>query len=403
MKKNFIVSLPALILLLSVIAVSCGEQSKPIPGNGHREAVTDSSVQLLARPVNERVMASMPAIAPQGGTRIVSAVLNGLVKYDTRRQTSLSSRVSGRIERLLIKYNYQPVRKGQLIMELYSPDLAAAQRELLYVAKQNPALLPGARQRLLLLGMGSTQIDQVLSSGNVLYRIPLYSNCDGYIVDPAAVAGSGAAAVALAGTAAQPGDGMGGMGASPAATAPSPVAATTPVLIREGQYVNAGQTLFTLYQATDLIAAFALPPELAPFVQSGQKLLFYPAGNKPAIEVGRLGLIEPVYRNGQDFLMARVYLGKNHLQVGQLMTGVVPVVYRGGWWLPKKAVSTLGTQSVVFKKEGATYVPKAVRVGVEADGYVLVHSAIGNWQIAAHAAYLIDSESFIKASSTTNQ
>jgi biotin carboxyl carrier protein len=373
----------------------------------HKELMVDSTVTILARPVNEQVVASVPAIMPTGGTRIVSSTINGIITYDTRRQTSLSTRVSGRIERLLIKYNYQPVRKGQLIMEIYSPDLAAAQRELIYVAGNSPAHLPGAKQRLLLLGMSAAQVEQVVKSGNILYRVPVYSNSDGYVLDQSAQAAAGTttagSAMASASTA---DDGMGGMSSSSAsnnAASPVPAPAPTPVLVREGQYVTAGQTVFTIYEATDLIAAFALPPDLAPYIKKGRKLLYYPGSNKNAMRSAKIGLLEPVYRNGQNFLMARVYVDRNDFKVGQLLTGVIPVVYTGGWWVPKKAVWRLGARSIVFKKDGNLYTPVEVQSGVEADGFVKINTDIGSWQIASNAAFLIDSESFIKASSKTKQ
>src|SRR5690606_28571013 len=136
-------------------------------------------------PVNERVIATLPTISAEEGTRIFSEVVAGAVTYDTRKQASLASRVAGRIERLNISYNYQPVKKGQLIMEVYAPDLVAAQRELLLVAqgKADPEMLQRASQKLRLLGMQESQIDQVLRSGKIAYRVPVYSSRSGYILE----------------------------------------------------------------------------------------------------------------------------------------------------------------------------------------------------------------------------
>lgn len=443
MRKNYIVNILALLLLVSIGILSCkGKDGKSPAHAGHEqhqqytcpmhpqivkdkpgtcpicgmdlvkkdannELMIDSAVTMLAKPVNEQVVASVPAIMPLGGTRIASSTISGIISYDTRRQSSLSSRINGRIESLLIKYNYQPVRKGQLIMEIYSPDLAAAQRELIYVASNSPALLPGAKQRLLLLGMSPSQVEQVIKSGNILYRVPVYSNSDGYILDQSAISAAGATTAAAPAMATAPtaddGMGMSGSSAASSTTVSVPAPTPTPVLVREGQYVTAGQTIFTIYQATDLIAAFALPPDLTPYIKKGHKLLFFPAGNKDAMQSAKIGLLEPVYRNGQNFLMARVYIGKNNFKVGQLLTGIIPVVYTAGWWVPKKAVWRLGTQSIVFKKDHNVYTPVEIQSGVEADGYVKINTDIGNWQIASNAAYLIDSESFIKTTSKTKQ
>ncbi|MFX1705700.1 efflux RND transporter periplasmic adaptor subunit [Chitinophaga sp. CC14] len=367
--------------------------------DANNELVMDSTIARLTKPVNAQVIATIPAISPESGTRIYASEVNGVITYDTRNQTSISSRVGGRVERLLIKYNYQPVRKGQLIMEVYSPDLAAAQRELLYVAHNSQDMLAGARQRLQLLGMQPAQIDQVLKTGNILYRIPVYSNSDGYILEKSSVNTATAPSAMTPSASPAAGDGMGGMGASASgsAAAPAPASpAATPVLLREGQYVSAGQSLFTIYQAKALVAEFAFPSQLAARIKLGQQLLFFPTSDDNAMQSGNIGLIEPVFREGVNFTLARVYLKDNNFQVGQLLYANVPVVYTEGWWLPKKAVWRLGNKSIVFRKEKDVYVPVVVETGIVAKDMIQVNTNIGDWKVASNASYLVDSESFIK-------
>ncbi|MGN6510329.1 MAG: efflux RND transporter periplasmic adaptor subunit [Chitinophaga sp.] len=357
------------------------------------EQAVDSSIAMLTKPVNDRIIASIPAISAESGARSYTAYVNGVVTYDARNQTGIASRVGGRIERLLIKYNYQPVRKGQMIMEVYSPELAAAQRELLFVAKNNGDVLAAAKQKLLLLGMQRGQIEQVLKTGEILYHVPVFSPVDGYILEKPA-AGSSPAASPMPATAA--GDGMGGMN-GPASSPAVPTAPdATPVLLREGQYVSAGQPLFTIYRNKGLVAEFAFSPQLAAKLAKGQKLEFHPVSDGNGMQAGSIGLIEPVFRDGMNFTVARVYLQNSQLQAGQLLNAKVPVVYTGGWWLPKKAVSRLGGKSIVFRKEHNAYVPEVVKTGAEADGMIQVLSDIGAWRVASNAFYLVDSESFIK-------
>ncbi len=384
-----------MFLVLSGLA-ACKNKAGKAAHAGHNELVMDSSIAQLTQPVNAQVIATIPAISAVSGTRIYASEVNGVITYDTRNQTSISSRVGGRVERLLIKYNYQPVKKGQLIMEVYSPDLAAAQRELLYVAHNSPDLLPGARQRLQLLGMQPAQIDQVLSTGNILYRIPVYSNSDGYILEKSSAVNAAASSITAA-TAATGGDGMGNMGGGASAATPAPATpAVTPVLLREGQYVSAGQSLFTIYQAKALVAEFAFPSQLAAGIKPGQQLLFFPTSDDNAMQSGVIGLIEPVFREGVNFTLARVYLKDDHFRVGQLLYANVPVVYTNGWWLPKKAVWRLGNKSIVFRKEKDAYVPVTIETGVMAKDMIQVHTNIEGWQVASNASYLVDSESFIK-------
>lgn len=400
MKNSYIVKIVLAINTAAFGLAAC--KGKPA-GHPHAPypAGLDSSIIILARPVNEQVIAGIPAISPQSGTRIYASEVSGVVTYDTRNQTSISSRVGGRIEKLLIRYNYQPVSKGQLIMEIYSPELAAAQRELLLAAKNGDEMLPRAKQRLELLGMQPAQIGQVLRTGNILYRVPIYSNSSGYILEKP---GPGPAAATISPSSAN--NGMGGMetgsatGGSGSLSQAAPPAAnpgiSTPLLLREGQYVGAGQPLFTVYKAGSLVAEFAFPSQLAANIRQGQPLLFYPVSDRNAMKRGSIGLIEPVFRNGRNFTLARVYTGENGLRAGQLLTANIPIVYHSGWWVPKKAVWRIGNKSIVYRQENKVYVPLQVETGAETQEMVQVNTDIGGWKIASNASYLVGSESFIK-------
>lgn len=440
MRKNYIVNIILIGLFVSVIGfISCKDKSAKDAHAGHKEAVQytcpmhpqivqdkpgkcpicgmdlvpksasneltiDSSIASLAKPVTAQVVSSIPVITPEPGTRIFSAEIKGQITYDTRNQTSISSRVSGRIERLYIKYNYQPVKQGQLIMEIYSPDLAAAQRELLFIARtgNDDNMLSKAKQRLSLLGMQPAQINQVLKTGNILYRVPVYSTAAGYILEKqAAPASSNSPITALGAASSEDGmDNMGSGAATSSSGSPVPSISSTPVLIREGQYASAGQSLFTIYRTGSLVAEFALKPEMASQVKRGQKLIFYPNTDVGKVYTGNIGLIQPVVRSGENFTLVRVYITNKDLLPGQLLTANIPVVYKGGWWLPRKAVWQSGNKSIVFKKERGVFIPTQVQTSAEANGIVLVTTAIGDWEVAENASYLVDSESFIK---TTDQ
>jgi hypothetical protein len=403
MKKNYIVSTAALLTVI-IVAASCKEKTPTKVHAGHDQQLqVDTALKALTQPVNAQVIASIPVINPKKGPRTYTMELNGVMAYDTRNQTAIASRVAGRIERLLVKYNYQPVQKGQLIMEIYSPDLAAAQRELLFVAKQDDTegLLSKAKQRLLLLGMQPAQIEQVLKTGQVIYRVPVYSNASGYILEQTAATASAPAAPAMAPAAA--GDGMGGMG-DQAAAAPALAAPTsTPVLLREGQYVAAGQPVFTIYQPNSLVAEFSLTPQMAARLKRGQSLTFYPPNDKENTTTATIGLIEPVFRNGQNFTLARIYLNKRSFRPGQLLTASLPVEYEGPFWLPAEAVTRLGNQYILFRKTNNVFTPIEIKITATIANMVQVGTDMTGWQIAANAAYLVDSESFIKTSNSPQQ
>jgi hypothetical protein len=378
-----------------------------VPLSRSNELHLDSSLLPLLKPVNEQVVSNISTITPESGSRIFSVPVQGIVTYDTRRQESVSSRVAGRIERMYIKYNYQPVSKGQLIMEIYSPDLAAAQRELIYISRSDndASLLQRAKQRLGLLGMQPAQINQVLKTGKPLYRVPVYSTVSGYIVEKSVAASAASSGTAMPTSSASSSDGMGGMGSGAAVntTATQQSINPTPVLIREGQYVGAGETVFTIYKDNSLVAEFSFAPALAAEVKRGQKLVYHTVANPNDIKTGSIGLIEPTLKNGESFTVARVYLYNTDLKPGQLLTANIPVVKNNAYWLPQNAVLQLGTKAVVFKKENGVFIPKQVQTGIKVNGMVEIKDFIGDWQIAKNASFLVDSESFIRLTSNNSK
>jgi len=406
MKKNYIAKLQTYglvaLALIGLLVISSCNRAKNNKHTNHDDpgvVKIDSNLSHLLKPSNEQVVSTLPVIKAEYGTKIFTEEAQGIINYDTRNQNSIASRVSGRIERLLIKYNYQPVKKGQLIMEVYSPDLAAAQQELLFLkgTGTDQTMLQGAKQRLMLLGMSATGINQLLKTGKVNYRIPVYSNADGYILEksavPAPVASAGASATSSGG------DGMDNMGGGGSPSAPAPVSAvpvSSPVLLRAGQYVSAGQSLFTIYNANQLIAEFSLKPALASLIKKGDKFLFYKTADKSTIQNADIGMIQPVFKDGVNFTIARTYLNKPNFRVGELLTARIPVLLEASWWLPESAAVSLGNKTVVFKREGNVVIPKVVKSGVTISGMIQIKEDISNWEVSKNAAYLVDSESFIK-------
>ncbi|SMD15548.1 efflux RND transporter periplasmic adaptor subunit [Pedobacter nyackensis] len=402
MKKNYIVKsifTPATLIMIGMLLISSCGKKKDNNHDAHEDpgaVKIDSDLAHLLKPTNEQVVSTLPLIKAEYGTKIFTVEAQGIINYDTRNENSVASRVTGRIERLLIKYNYQPVKKGQLIMEVYSPDLAAAQQELLFLRNSNDhTMLEGAKQRLLLLGMSASGVNQLLKTGKVNYRIPVYSNANGYILEKSAAAAPASAPSAA--TPAAGGDGMSGMsGGGAAAPAPSAAPVSSPVMLREGQYVSAGQSLFTIYNADRLVAEFSLKPAMASLVRKGDKFAFYKTADKSTIQTATIGMIQPVFKNGENFTIARVYLNKPDFRVGELLTARIPVLLAASWWLPESAVVMLGNKTIVFKKEGNVVIPKPVNAGITIGGMVQIKEDISNWEISKNASYLVDSESFIK-------
>lgn len=336
----------------------------------------DSTLTDLLLPTNREIVSTLPTIKARSGMQLFSVDLAGRIDYDTKNQVSIASRVEGRIERLHVKYNYQPVRKGEVIMEIYSPDLVSTQREILMLASSDGEgdLLNRAKQRLFLLGMTSAQVERLIKTKEVNYRIPIYSNASGYLIEKLATTN-------LANTS--------------SADETSAVTNNTPMLFREGQYVKAGETLFTIYQADGLLAELSIPPSLARFVKTETSILIQSADVNDVVKA-KIDVIQPYLKNGEYFSMAKVFLSKSGIRPGQLVKVHVPVLIKEGWWLPKKAVWMSGVDAIVFKKENSVFLPKYVKVGTSVNEKVQILEDISDWDVASNAYYLIDSESFVR-------
>jgi len=397
MKRNCINKL-AIGCLFLLIGACTPNKNNTTDAGAHEHSTVDSGIRQLAQATNQQVIAQVATVQAKKGLKVFPVQVTGRVSYDSRNNTSISSRVSGRLERIYIKYNYQPVRKGQLLFEIYSPELVSAQRELLLLRNsRQQALMRSATQKLQYLGMSAQQVQHVLKTGTVLYRIPIYSTASGYILEKNKSGSATSATDATTVNADNAGE-MDAMGApstsimqAPSSTSPE----SSPVLLREGQYVNAGQGLFTIYTNTDLIAEFAFPPVWATKVLVGKKILFQNIDQPGKSYQEEIGLIQPTFNAGENFSIARVYLKGIKLPVGQLLKGMLAFSEKESFWVPKQAVIQLGNTAVVFKKENGVFKAIPIRTGIYTQDEVQIISNIEHWQLAKNASYLVDSEDFV--------
>jgi Cu(I)/Ag(I) efflux system membrane fusion protein len=91
------------------------------------------------------------------------------------------TRTAGWIEHLAAEIEGDPVADGDLLLELYSPELVRAQEEFLLATES--ALRRASRDRLRALGMTSAQIDALRARGEVRERIELRATRDGFVVN----------------------------------------------------------------------------------------------------------------------------------------------------------------------------------------------------------------------------
>jgi multidrug resistance efflux pump len=120
----------------------------------------------------------------------------GRVAVDERRVGRVYAKVEGYVERLLVDFTGQPVRRGQPLLELYSPELLAAQGEYLLavraraategssvsgLAAQGADLLGAARRRLELLDVPAVQIARLEAGGEPSRTVTLHAQVQGVV------------------------------------------------------------------------------------------------------------------------------------------------------------------------------------------------------------------------------
>jgi Cu(I)/Ag(I) efflux system membrane fusion protein/cobalt-zinc-cadmium efflux system membrane fusion protein len=127
-------------------------------------------------------------------TRVVRAV--GRVVFDERLVEHVHIKVQGWIEKLYVKYEGEMVKRGQPLLELYSPELVSTQEELLIAARYRGAtsdspfpdvkrggddLFEATRRRLELWDIPQRDIDQLLDRGIVRKTLTLYAPASGVV------------------------------------------------------------------------------------------------------------------------------------------------------------------------------------------------------------------------------
>jgi hypothetical protein len=373
-------------------------------GIGHDSA--DKSLNSLVKPSNELVISGIETINPQNGKRKLDLSLKGVINYDANEWKTVSTRVSGRIERLYVKYSYERVKKGQKIMDIYSPDLLNAQQELLFLKNNSePILLESARKKLLFLGLNQQQIDEVLRSGIVNPLVSVYSPYSGYVAELNLNNMSSSNSSNQAGSTRISSNSTSGMGEMNSGTSvealPSVKTISTgqAIQVREGQYVNAGQKLFSLVNTDQVWVEFFAGSDQLEIFKSGTNIKIKAIDRADQQEVVKVDLVQPYYREGLNYSLIRANLpNANRLwKVGQLIT-VHKESELAGNWIPRTSVLQLGKDNIVFLKRNSAFIPVYVRVNTIAEEWVDIGDSLSaDQKIAINAWFLVDSESFIKA------
>lgn len=362
------------------------------------EVKIDGDLASLIKSPNEVVIASIKTTKGEFKSMSVSVEAQGIVTYDTRNIFTIPARIGGRLERVFLKYAFQPVRKGQKVAEIYSPELITAQRELLYLIENDPSntsLIESAKSRLYLLGASQNQVEELIRSKEVPYTFSIYSQYEGYVISdgqqPPAITASSSSSTGM-------GDEMGGLpSADVSASATSSLMNTQQAeLIREGDYVSTGQLLFKVVNASGLRVELDLPAAQSGWVNVNDEVEL-DLGDQQ-IKKAKVDFIQPFFTEGQEFLKVRLYVKNNgDLRIGQLVRATIRSKAIEALWIPREAVLDLGVDKVVFVKDREVFKARNVKTGVQTGGWIQVMENLSSSEeIASNAQFMVDSESFIK-------
>lgn len=286
------------------------------------------------------------------------------VAYAEPRLSWVNTKINGWIEKLHVNTTGQFVKKGEPLLEIYSPELVAAQEEYLIAlrAKQQvggddgASLLAAARRRLQLWDLTDKQIAELEKSGKARRTLTIASPVDGCVVEK----------MALQGKAVMPGE--------------------------------------NLYRVADLATVWLLADvyeyEL-PSVKPGQDAavtLAYLPGEKFA---ARVSYIYPYLEGQTRTVKVRLEAPNPALKLKPDMWANVELQVESAEVLvaPADAVLDTGGRYVAFVSKGDGHLdPRELKIGRRNDDYFeITRGVAAGEKVVTRALFLLDSESQLKA------
>ena len=295
----------------------------------------------------------------------------GLVTFDETGQFAVNSKIEGWIERLHVNQSGQPVRKGQPLLEIYSPDLLAAQQEYLLaldsskrlasspfpeVAAGGQRLLEAAKARLRNWDISQAQIDQLEQTRQVRKTMTLYSPYGGIVTMKTAL---------------------------------------------QGMRVMAGEELLQIVNLSRVWVNAEIYEQDLPWVKVGQGARVELPYSGKVLE-GKVDYIYPYLAGETRTAKARIVFDNPGLELKPDMYANVQIAtesLKGVLTIPADAVLRSGQGAVVFVAKGdGRFEPRPVETGAGGDdGSIEVRSGlVAGEQVVTSAQFMLDSESKLR-------
>lgn len=258
------------------------------------------------------VQTSVVGNVQQGSESTIS--LSGKIAVNEESLAVQASYFDGRIERLNVNYEGQEISKGQQLATIYSPELVAAQQELITTAslkETQPQLYQAVRNKLKLWKLSENQIGKIESSGKVLEFFPIYATVSGTVSE---------------------------------------------MMSSEGDYVKKGQPIAKLSDLNTVWAEFDVYENQLSHFRTGQRITITTNAYPNDKFEGVVSFIDPVLNNATRTVTLRATLNNSNdkFKPGMFISGEVDtdrtVNYETSLLVPSSAVMWTGERSLVYVK-----------------------------------------------------
>lgn len=283
----------------------------------------------------------------------------GYLDYDERALSHVHLRASGWVENLKVRTLGERVRKGDLLLEVYAPDLVNAQKEYLQaLGGILESLKTSARDRLLALGVPESQIQQVERERRVPQLTAVHARQDGIV---------------------------------------------SALNIRQGMYVTPEMELMTLADVSTVWVKAEVFEQQAGWLAVGQKAevrLPHAPGDKWD------GVVEYIYPDVDAktrAVRARLRFPNpgERLKFNMFADVVIHATPRAkALHIPHEALIRTGTEQRVIVDLGeGRFEARPVEIGIESSDRAEIRSGLKEGErVVTSAQFLLDSESSVRAS-----
>ena len=283
--------------------------------------------------------------------------LSGKIVENEEANAVQVSYFSGRIEKLNVSFTGEEVRKGQLLATIYSPELFAAQQELITAAslkESQPALYKAVRNKLKLWKLSESQITQIERSGKVKENFPVYATVSGTVAEK---------------------------------------------LVEQGDFIKQGQALLKIANLKTVWANFDVYENQLDLFKKGQEVSIITSANPNVVFKAKVDFIDPILDTRTRTVKLRTVLNNKSgvFKPGMFVEGKIAGVKSSKGQvliIPSTAVLWTGERSIVYVKtnpEEPIFEMREVSLGNSLeDNYEVLEGLNNGDEIVTNGTFTID-------------